>query len=137
MLAKTLCRQVQQIFKTLRVGLENCPENEMSFEPGGLGALAIHALSSVECHFATDEFKAKWDSPVASKQAILRYLNDAREMLLLPYIQTQPLLSDDEWPQYFICKLDRVLKITRHLAHHTGEINAALKSNGHDVGPFV
>ena len=53
MLAKTLRRQAQQIFKTLRVGLENCPENEMSFEPGGLGELAMHALGSVEHHFAT------------------------------------------------------------------------------------
>ena len=137
MLAKTLHRQAQQIFKTLRISLENCPENEMSFEPGGLGALAMHALGSVEHHFATDEFKAKWDWPVVSKEELLSYLADAREMLLLPYIQTQDLLSDDEWPQFFICKLDRVLKITRHLAHHTGEINAALKANGHDVGPFI
>jgi hypothetical protein len=137
MLRRTLKRQAQQVLKTLRVSLANCPENAITFEPGGLGELAMHALGSVEEHFAADGLGAKWSSPVQSKEELLAYLDDARDMLLVPFVEEADLLDEDVEPQFFISKLDRVMKTTRHLAHHTGEIARILKSKGIEPGPFI
>jgi hypothetical protein len=136
-LRRTVVRQAQQVYNALRKSLENCPETDMAFADGGLGKLAMHALGSVEACFATPQFQQKWSKPVGTKQELLAYLDDTRQMLLLPFIENQDLLAADAQPQYFISKLDRALKILRHLAHHTGEINAALKAKGIETGPFV
>ena len=141
MLRKTLHRQTRQIFKGLIQGLENAPDTEFALpardQHASVGAMAMHIGGSIENAFATQAFQARWNTPVSSKRECIAFLESCRDALLARFIDDNDLLDPDPHPEYFVSKLDRVLKLLRHAAHHTGEINARLRALNIPRGSFV
>ena len=139
MLQKTLLRQTNQIFKTLLDALENSPEEEFvrSGEHVSIGKIAMHIAGSIDSTFPSDRLLEKWQTPVSNKSECMQYIRDCKVLVMEPYIQDTELLAADEYPQFFISKLDRVLKIARHIAQHTGEINVRLSALGCEKGRFI
>lgn len=140
MLTQTMVRQATQVFSTLIEAVTNCPERQ--FPAAGdwytsIAGIAMHSAGSVEDTFQDNEFQAKWSTPVSSKSECIAYIESCRDDLLLPYIQSQDLLQQDAQPEYFISKLDRVMKILRHIAQHTGEINRLLRQADLPRGRFI
>ncbi|MDA3960770.1 MAG: hypothetical protein PF961_08265 [Planctomycetota bacterium] len=141
MLKKTINRQVNQIFKTLLTALHNAPDSEFHYPVEDfhacVGGMAMHIAGSIEGAFATEAWYAKWSTPVSSKPACIACLEACKDDLLKPFIENAELLTADEQPEYFISKLDRVLKILRHVCHHTGELNTRLNAIAALPGSFV
>jgi hypothetical protein len=141
MIVKTIERQANQVFRTLLGSVELCPDDDFSLnsdtQHGSVGRIAMHVGSSIESAFLTEEFRSKWNAPVASKEECVKYLASCRDDLLLPFVRTEALLEADAQPKYFVSKLDRVMKILRHIAHHTGEIGCLLRSKGLEGARFI
>ena len=141
MIRQTVTRQANQVFSTFLQAVEHCPEEE--FQLGAehwqtsIGDVAMHAAGSVEHAFHTAAFQAKWTEPVSSKAECIAYIASCQEDLLLPYIQSESLSHPDPHPEYFVSRLDRVMKTLRHLAHHTGEINLLLSQAGHPTARYM
>ena len=47
------------------------------------------------------------------------------------------LLGEDAAPQFFCSRLDHLCYALRHLAQHSGEINALLRQANHPVGTWL
>ncbi len=141
MIAETLDRQTKQVFKTLLESIELCPRDDFRLDADSLhesiGRIAMHIGGSIENTFLTDAFRAKWNSPVASQDECVRYIASCRDDLILPFVQKEDLAGPDEQPEYFISKMDRVMKILRHIAHHTGEIVGVLRAKGISGVSFI
>ena len=141
MLKETLHRQTRQVFKCLLQGLEHTPDAEFALpandQHASVGSMAMHIGSSIENAFGTDAFSARWSTPVASRSQCIAYLESCRDDLLKAFIESNDLLTPDPQPEYFVSRLDRVLKILRHVAHHTGEINTRLRMLDIPRGRFV
>lgn len=141
MLSKTIHRQTNQIFKCLLRGLEHAPESEFQLpsddQHASVGSMAMHIGGSIENDLGTAEFYARWREPVSTKSKCIAYLQSCRDDLFKRFIDENDLLTADEQPEFFASKLDRVLKLLRHVAHHTGEINARLRECNIPRGPFV
>ncbi len=97
----------------------------------------MHIGASIENAFMTPAFREAWRTPVAGRTECIAYLESCRDDLVIPFIESSDLGSPDEQPQYFVSKLDRVMKILRHVAHHTGEIGCLLRAMGIDGGKFI
>lgn len=141
MIVDTLKRQTKQIFVTLLASIEKCPEGNLGLNAttlhDSIGKIAMHIGGSIEGTFMTAAFREKWDTPVQTKQECIAYLESCRDDLLLPFIQNEDLATTDAQPEYFISKLDRVMKILRHIAHHSGEIGCHLRQMGFDEANFI
>ena len=141
MLNKTIHRQTDQVFRCLLEGLEHAPEAEFQLpsddQHAAIGSMAMHIGGSIEHSLATPEFSAKWSKPVSNKSQCIAYVEDCKDELLKRFIDENDLLSADDQPEFFKSKLDRVLKLLRHVAHHTGEIDTRLRVLGVPCGPFV
>lgn len=141
MLTRTATRQANQVFATLIQSVKNCPESILGLHAvdlhASVGCLAMHIGSSLEGAFDNPQFREKWSSPVSSKEQCLAYLADCRDLLMLDFIANNDLATPDAQPEYFVSKLDRVMKLLRHVAHHTGEMDRFLRDNGVQVGRFV
>lgn len=141
MLKETLVRQINQIFRTLKQSLMNAPKTEFDLPTkkwdASIGGIAMHIASSIDSTFPSEELAKKWPSPVSSKEDCIQYLLDCKTRVMIPYIEKEELLEADEAKMYFISRLDRVLKITRHISQHTGEIIRMLKSMGLEGGNFM
>lgn len=141
MIPQTLARQVSQVFGTLIESVKRCPDPAFGLTAGELhdsiGRIAMHVGDSIENTFMTDGFREKWRHPVKGRMECIEYLESCRDDLLMPFIEGSDLGSSDEQPEYFISKLDRVMKILRHIAHHTGEIGCLLREMGIQEAPFI
>ncbi len=141
MITKTLMRQTKQIFGTLLKSLALCPGEDFGLDARGahdsIGRIAAHIGSSIEGAFLTDEFRSRWNSPVSTRDECIEYLASCRDDLLIPFIASEKMEEADPEPAYFVSKLDRVMKILRHVAHHTGEISSLLRVKGMEGASFV
>lgn len=141
MLKQTLKRQTNQAFRTLTQALTNAPDSEFAFPTddwaASIGGIAMHIASSIDSTFPSDKLFEKWNRPVSCKQECIDYINDCKAQVMIPYIESTDLLDTDSQPEYFISKLDRLLKIIRHIAQHTGTINNRLKAMGLQPGNFI
>ena len=140
MLTQTLVRQTTQVFSTFIEAVNNCPEDQFPFSDDwytSIAGIAMHSAVSVKDTFQNDEFQAKWSATVFSKSECIAYIKSCRDGLMLPFIKSQDLLQRDPQPEYFISKLDRVMKILRHIAQHTGEINRLLRQDDLPRGRFI
>lgn len=141
MLNKTLLRQSNQAFKTLLDALSNAPEGEFDSSSGSyehsIGKVAMHIAGSIDSTFPPGTLFDKWNAPVSNKEECIAYIHDCKTIVLDPYIESTGLLVEDEAPQFFVSKLDRVMKIMRHIAQHTGEINSRLSTLGLKKGRFI
>jgi len=97
----------------------------------------MHIGDSIENAFMTASFREKWNTPVHGRAECILYLESCRDDLMVPFIETSDLASPDQQPEYFVSKLDRVMKILRHVAHHTGETGCLLRAMGIDEGKFI
>lgn len=141
MLRKTIARQCEQVFECLLGSLQNCPEASFGLHETGetksIGRIAMHIGASIENAFMTPEFRQRWNTPVSSKNECIDYLRSCKVDLIQKYVESNELLEPDPEPQYFISKLDRAMKMLRHVSHHTGEIAGALDRLGLQAGKFV
>jgi len=140
MLTKTLVLQITQVFSTFIEAITNCPKDQFPVSGAwytSIAGIAMHSAGSVKDTFQDNEFQAKWSTPVSSRSECIAYIESCRDDLMLPYIESQDLLQRDAQPEYFISKLDRVMKILRHIAQHTGEINRLLRQADLPRGRFI
>lgn len=142
MITKTVRRQASQVFATLIESVKKCPESDFGLEGAGdshesIGRIAMHIGGSIENAFTTASFKEKWNTPVHGQAECIAYLESCRDDLMVPFIEADDLASPDEQPEYFVSRLDRVMKLLRHVAHHTGEMGCLLRAMGIDEGRFI
>ena len=148
MLQETMGKQARQAFQTLRSAIENCPDALWKAGQGSylvIARLAFHALEAIDYHLdpAPDQYQwgkygldwegsdaaALWDQP-----RTLAYLDEMQTKTLAFVEAPAGLLSEDATPQWFLSRLDHLCYALRHLAQHTGEINALLRQADAPVG---
>ena len=148
MLQETMAKQACQAFKTLRAAIENCPAKVWKAGTGSylvVARLAFHALEAIDYHLdpAPDEYQwgqyeLDWEGSDAAdlwdQAQTLAYLDDMLAKTLAFVEDPAGLLSEDVEPHWFLSRLDHLCYGLRHLAQHTGEINALLRQAEAPVG---
>ena len=143
-----MTKQTRQAFTTLKSAIENCPEPLWRAGSGSylvIARLAFHALEAIDYHLdpAPDQYQwgkygLDWEGSDAADlwdQAwTLAYLDEMLAKTLAFVDHPAGLLSEDVKPQWFFSRLDHLCYALRHLAQHTGEINALLRQAGAPVG---
>ena len=140
--ADTLIRQSNQIFATLEASVGHCPEETLWVEKegnmGSIGMIAIHAIEPMIQMLSSDDVeRADQLRHDKDKSELLQAMGWLREEIVPAYITSGDLAEPDEFPQYFISRLDRLMKFMRHVAQHTGEINQQLRDLGIPRGKFI
>jgi uncharacterized damage-inducible protein DinB len=148
MLQKTMTKQTRQAFKTLRAAIQNCPDELWRAGEGSylvVARLAFHILEAIDYHLdvAPDEYEwgkygLDWEGSDAAdlwdRAETLTYL-DAMQAKALAFVEEPAgLLSNDAAPRWFLSRLDHLCYVLRHMAQHTGEINALLRLADATVG---
>ena len=141
-ISETLIRQTNQLFATLEGSIEHCPEEHLWVEKegnlGSVGGITIHAISPmIEMLESGDVDRPRRLLEARSKSDLLETLRWLREEVLPDYVRSGDLSEPDELPQFFISRLDRLMKFMRHVAQHTGEINQQLRDLGVPRGKFI
>ncbi len=151
MLNETMAKQVRQAFHTLRTAIEGCPDAEWRGDAGPylvVARLAFHALQAVDYHLDPDPEHYNWDAygldwegsdagALWDRARTLRYLDEMRAKALAFCADDAGLLAQDVQARFFLSRLDHVCYALRHLAQHTGEINALLRQAGAPVGRWL
>lgn len=151
MLNETMTKQTHQAFNTLRTAIENCPDGLWREGSGSylvIARLAFHALEAIDYHlddhpdqYEWGKYGLDWEGSDAAnlwdRTRTLAYLDEmlakARAFVDAP----AGLLSEDLTPRYFLSRLDHLCYVLRHLAQHTGEINALLRQANAPVGNWL
>jgi uncharacterized damage-inducible protein DinB len=148
MLQETMIKQTNQVLKTLRTAIENCPDElwkagESSYLV--IARLAFHALEAIDYHLdpAPDQYQwgkygLDWEGSDADalwdQARTLAYLDEMLAKALAFVEYPDGLLAEDTTPRWFLSRLDHLCYALRHLVQHTGEINALLRQAGAAVG---
>jgi hypothetical protein len=150
MLNETMTKQTRQAFTTLRTAIQHCPDALWREGSGSylvIARLAFHALEAIDYHLDAHPDQYEWGkygldwegSDAAQLWARSRTLDYLEAMLskTLAFVDHPAgLLSEDVAPHYFVSRLDHLCYVLRHLAQHTGEINALLRQSNTRVGDW-
>lgn len=148
MLQETMSKQARNVFKTLRAAIENCPAEQWRAGEGSylvIARLAFHALEAVDYHldpapgqYQWGKYSLDWEGSAVvdlwDQDRTLAYLDEMQEKALAFVEHPAGLLSEDVAPKWFLSRLDHLCYALRHMAQHTGEINALLRQAGSPVG---
>ncbi|MBN1641632.1 MAG: hypothetical protein JXA09_10385 [Anaerolineae bacterium] len=151
MLSETMTKQTRQAFHTLRTAIESCPDTLWRGDGGPylvVARLAFHALQAIDYHLDPDPNGFDWDAQeldwegsdvdaLWDRAQTLRYLDQMRAKALAYCADEGGLLAPDVQPRTFLSRLDHLCYALRHLAQHTGEINALLRQAGAPVGRWL
>jgi hypothetical protein len=148
MLQETMIKQIRNVFKTLRAAIEHCPEELWRAGEGSylvIARLAFHALEAIDYHldpapaqYQWGKYGLDWEGSDADdlwdQARTLVYLDEMLDKALAFVEHADGLLSEDAAPQWFLSRLDHLCYALRHVAQHTGEINALLRQAEAPVG---
>ena len=151
MLQGTMSKQTHQAFNTLRAAIENCPDELWRSGSGSYlvaARLAFHALEAVDYHLDANPAQYQWGKygldwegadadDLWDRARTLVYLDEMQAKALAFVEDAAGLLGEDVSPQWFVSRLDHLCYALRHLAQHTGEINALLRQADAPVGGWV
>jgi hypothetical protein len=151
MLSETMAKQTRQAFHTLRTAIESYPKTLWRGDGGPYlvaARLAFHAAQAVDYHLDPDPAHYDWnacgldwegsDADALWDQAqTLAYLDQVRAKAMAYCADDAGLLAPDDQPRLFLSRLDHLCYALRHMAQHTGEINALLRQAGAPVGRWL
>jgi hypothetical protein len=143
-----MTKQARAVFATLKAALENCPETLWKAGSGSylvIARLAFHALEAIDYHLdpAPDDYQwgqygLDWEGSDAAdlwdQARTLDYLDEMQAKTVAFVEQPDGLLSEDAKSEWFLSRLDHLCYALRHLAQHTGEVNALLRQAEAPVG---
>jgi len=146
MIKKTVTRQANQTMKSLISSIRNCPDDllftKLPETQRTLASIAAHAIEPI-----VDALGAEGDAHLIAngwplrgtftKAELVNCATHIMQVTIPEYIKHNEMDEADDMPQYFVSKLDRVMKVLRNLAHHTGEVNWVLRRNNVEPGPFI
>jgi len=146
MIKKTLTRQANQAIKSLIASIRNCPDDllfrTLPDTQRTLAGVAAHAIRPIVETLGTEDDSRLAESgwPLRgtfTKANLVDCATHIMKVTIPNYLERNDMTEADEMPQYFVSKLDRVMKVLRNLAHHTGEIAWVLRQNNIERGPFM
>lgn len=146
LISKTILRQAEQVMQTFTGSLHHCPDKlffmTLPETEHSIVDIAIHALTPLVRDLGAGndpEIIANgWPhSEEMTRQKLTACANYLISATIPAYLAQNNLADEDEAPQFFVSKLDRVMKSLRHLAQHTGEINWILRQHDIQRGSFL
>ncbi len=126
--------------------INNCPDDvfceTLEHDERTLQDLVIHSVQPIidALGFAADPFLVEQGWPLTerfTKKLFIDCSVHLTKVLLPDYLSKNEMVDQDDEPQYFISKLDRVMKVVRHLVHHTGEIDRIFRQKNIEREVFV
>ena len=146
MIKTTLARQANQTINALIASIRTCPDGLLfGILPETGRTLADRAAHAIEP--IVHELGAEDDSRLTenawplrgtfTKDNLIDCAAHIAQVTIPEYLAHNDMDEADGMPQFFVSKLDRVMKVLRHLAHHTGELNWILRQNNVEPGPFI